>query len=502
MGSTRGLRVLGRNVALPDRPDWVERSPSSYWYTVAGISFGALMIQLDSSIVTLALPSLQRSFDASLASVQWVSVAYVLTTVALVTPCARLGDSWGRKPMYIYGYAVFTIGSLACSVAPNLLWLIIFRIVQGTGGAAIAGNAIAMIKENMPKPKLRDGLAVQASLQSLGLALGPMVGGLLVDSLGWRSIFWVNVPIGLIALGSAFVLLPNPTGPRSRDGGQSRGPGSASRFDWPGTVLLATAAVLFMLGLSGLSGLPMSLTLAVILLLAPLLVGGGFWRHENRCSAPLMEPRVIRTPEIAIGVVGALVGYLLLIAPTVLIPQILIPLGRTVASTGFILSAMPAGFLVATVLGTTVWRGVGTNATRALLGCAVVIVSLPALALRPLDIPWLIAFLATLGAGLGVFVPANNASVMAAADASGTGTAASLIAMFRNIGVATGVAVITLSLHIAGHDSRIDASDESGSAHANLVAGAELALWTLTGFGILAAAMTLILVRRMRTTNR
>ncbi|MGV9825308.1 MFS transporter [Gordonia sp. NPDC003429] len=492
-----GSPTWRRVVDVPDRPEWVSRSPRSYWYSVAGISFGALMVQLDSSIVTLALPALQRSFDASLASAQWVSVAYVLAVVSLVTPCARLGDGLGRKSLYIYGYAIFTIGSLACSIAPNLLSLIIFRVVQGIGGAAIAGNAIAMVTESMPKAKLRDGLAVQASMQALGLALGPLIGGLLVDDFGWRSIFWVNVPIGVAALASAFVLLPAP----KTDDGTSRRP-TMPRFDGPGTILLAAAAITLMLGLSGVSGLPMSLPLALVLLVAPLAIVSGFWVRENHYDTPLIDPRLIRTPQISIGVVGALVSYLLLIAPIVLVPQLLVPLGRSVSSTGVILSSMPAGFLISTVIGTTALRGAGTNASRALLGCALIVGSLITMALHPIEIGWLVPCLAILGVGLGTFVPANNAGVMAAANAAGTGTAGSLIAIFRNTGVATGVAVITLTLHLAQHDSRRDASDTGGLNHANLVRGAELSWWVLVVFGVVAAAVTITITLLGRNRSR
>ncbi|MEP9391896.1 MFS transporter [Gordonia sp. VNK1] len=461
------------------RPAWVDRSPRSYWYTVAGISFGALMVQLDSSIVTLALPTLQRSFDASLASVQWVSVAYVLTVVALVAPCARLGDGLGRKTLYLCGYAVFTVSSLLCSVAPDLLSLIAFRVLQGTGGAAIAGNAIAMVTENMPKDKLRDGLAVQAAMQSAGLALGPMCGGFLVDAFGWRSIFWVNVPIGLLALGSAFILLP--PGPARR---------RMPRFDWPGTLLLALVAVGLLIGLSGLSGLPLGLAASLALLASPLLTVPAFWHREKNAAAPLIDPPTMRTPQIAIGAFGALVSYLLLIAPTVLVPQILVPLGRSVSETGVILFAMPAGFLVATVASTVWLHAWAGNTTRTAVACVVMLGSLVALATHPIELGWIVPALVALGVGLGVFVPANNAAVMSAATARGTGTAGSLISMFRNVGVAIGVAVVTLTLHIAGHDSRADATDPTGPAHADLLDGARAAWLVLLAFGLVAALIT------------
>ncbi|WHU48674.1 MFS transporter [Gordonia sp. L191] len=480
MNSAGAVRIRRPAMKLPRRPEWVERSSRSHWYTIAGISFGAFMIQLDSSIVTLALPSLQRSFDASLASAQWVSVAYVLTVVALVAPCARLGDGWGRKNLYLYGYAMFTVGSILCSIAPDLASLIAFRVLQGTGGAAIAGNAIAMVTENIPKERLRDGLAVQAAVQSLGLALGPMSGGFLVDAFGWRSIFWVNVPIGVVAVVSALVLLPDATQRRSMP-----------RFDWPGTTLLALAAIGLLVGLSGLSGLPLGLVGSLILLVSPALILPVFWRREKRAGAPLIDPPTLRTPQIAIGALGAMVSYLLLIAPTVLIPQLLVPLGWSVSATGVILFAMPAGFLTATVASTAWLHSWAGNSMRTDVGCVAILGAIVALASRPTEIAWIVPALAVLGIGLGVYVPANNASVMAAATARGTGTAGSLIALSRNVGVAIGVAVVTLTLHVAGHDSRRDASDPAGAAHNALVGAAHWAWLVLLGFAALAALAAL-----------
>src|SRR4051794_39199239 len=166
------------------------------------------MGQLDASITTLAYPALRTEFHASLSAVSWVSLSYLLTLTLLLVPVGRLSDALGRKLFYVYGFAVFTAASAACALAPSLDTLIAFRVVQAVGAAMLQANSIALISNAAPRAKLRTALGVQAAAQALGLGLGPAVGGLLVDTAGWRWVFGVNVPVGVLALVGGIFLLP------------------------------------------------------------------------------------------------------------------------------------------------------------------------------------------------------------------------------------------------------------------------------------------------------
>lgn len=236
-----------RDVLLRERPrpERIRLRPGAWWLAVGTVCFGAFMGQLDASIVTLTYGSVRTEFHASLAAVEWVSLAYLLTLVALLVPIGRLSDAYGRKLFYLYGFVVFTAASAACGLAPSLATLVAFRVVQAAGAAMMQANSVALVATSAPRERMRTALGVQAAAQALGLALGPTVGGALVATLGWRWVFGINVPIGLVALVAGHYLLP-----RTRSRQQSDG------FDWAGLALLVVATTSGLLGVSAASGLP------------------------------------------------------------------------------------------------------------------------------------------------------------------------------------------------------------------------------------------------------
>src|SRR6202035_1385650 len=202
------------------------------------------MGQLDASIVTLTFRPMEHEFGAPLAGVQWVSLAYLLALVALLAPAGRIADAIGRKLVYGYGFVVFTGGAAACALAPGLGALVGCRLVQAVGAAMLQANSVALVTTSVPRRRMRLALSVQAAAQAIGLGLGPTLGGLLTDTAGWRAVYWINVPVGCIAVVAGRYLLPR-TRRRSR----------ADSFDWPGAVLLAAATSALLLVLSAASGL-------------------------------------------------------------------------------------------------------------------------------------------------------------------------------------------------------------------------------------------------------
>src|SRR5580698_8985469 len=164
----------------PARPDWLRQRPAAPYFALAAVCIGAFMGQLDTSIVTVALPTLQKVFHASVGAVTWVGLSYLVVLVAGVTAVGRLADMVGRKLLYTYGFVVFIIGSGLCAAAPSLVSLDVFRVVQAVGAAMLQANSVAIIYLAMPRDRLGRGIGIQGAAQALGLALGPTVGGLLL----------------------------------------------------------------------------------------------------------------------------------------------------------------------------------------------------------------------------------------------------------------------------------------------------------------------------------
>jgi MFS family permease len=192
----------------PPRPAVVRESRHAQWYVVATVCVGAFMGQLDASIVTIALPSIGHGFDATRGAVEWVALAYLLMLIACVAAVGRLADALGRKLLYTYGFAVFTASSVLCGLAPSLPLLIGARVVQALGAAMLQANSVALIADAVPRPLLPRALGAQGAAQALGLALGPALGGGLLALGGWRLIFLVNLPAGMLGLALGWLLLP------------------------------------------------------------------------------------------------------------------------------------------------------------------------------------------------------------------------------------------------------------------------------------------------------
>lgn len=437
------------------RPDVVREHRHAGWFAVATVCFGAFMGQLDASIVTLAFPAMQQDFGRPLAAVQWVSLAYLLTLVGLLPAAGRIADSTGRKQMYLYGFALFTAASVACGFAPNLPVLVGFRVLQAFGAAMLQANSVALVVTSVPRAQMRSALGIQSAAQAIGLAAGPVIGGLLVSALDWRWVFWIKLPIGLIGLAAGWFLLP-----RTRE----RSP--MQRFDVLGLVLLIVSSGGILLGMSGLGGLGLPLWTSIALIAGGLLLAVGFLRWEVAAIDPLVRPEILRARAVSVGLIGALCGYLVLFGPLTLIPQTLGSHGQV----GLALTCLPLGFGVAAVLAQRLLpRRLGPRG-RAATGSGLAALALALLAWAMPQPGWLGPLLFVAGLGLGVFIPANNTTIMAAIPSRLSATGGGLVNMARSLGTALGVAVVTVCLH-------------AGDA-----IGATVALICLAFFGAVGAA--------------
>jgi len=198
-------------------------SENRRWWTLAAVALGLFMIMLDNTIVNVALPSIQRDLGAKLSELEWIVSGYALSFAALILTGGKLADLLGRRRIFVIGLAVFAASSLACALAPSAGFLIGARVVQGVGAALMNPATLSIISATFPPRERGMAIGLWAGVSATALAIGPLVGGLLVENVGWSSIFYINVPIGVIAIVASYLLID-----------ESRDMSAGQRLDFPG----------------------------------------------------------------------------------------------------------------------------------------------------------------------------------------------------------------------------------------------------------------------------
>jgi EmrB/QacA subfamily drug resistance transporter len=265
------------------------------------------IVGLDSTIVNVALPSIGRELHSSVSGLQWIIDAYTLVLASLLMFSGATADRIGRRRTFQAGLSVFTVGSLLCSLAPGLGWLIVFRMVQAMGGSMLNPVAMSIITNTFTDRRERArAIGVWGGVFGLSMALGPVVGGVLVDSAGWRGIFWVNIPVGIVAIVLAALFVPESKAERAR------------RPDPVGQVLLIVllASLTYAIIEGPAAGWGSAIIISLFAVTAAALAV--FVRYESRREDPLLDPRFFRSAPfsgatiIAVAITAALGGFLFL----------------------------------------------------------------------------------------------------------------------------------------------------------------------------------------------
>ena len=416
--------------------------PDAPWLAVAAVCVGAFMGQLDASIVTVALPTLQQTFDASVGAVTWVGLSYLLVLVATVTAVGRFADMWGRKLLYVYGFVIFTVASVLCGLAPDLAALCVFRSVQAVGAAMLQANSLAIIVLVVEERALGKAIGLQGAAQALGLAVGPTVGGLLLAAGGWRLIFFVNVPFGVFGAVAAILLVP-----------RSRNLLARVAFDWTGLAIFFPAVVALLSAISfGAAVGWSSATIVGLFITAAVLLVVFVW-HERIDKDPMLDLGLFRSGQFSTGIVSGVLSYLVMFGVLLLVPFYFERgLGLGTARSGLELMAMPLAFGIVAPLAGRFADKVGARPLT-VVGMTLVTVALGVLAAtRPTTVPFLV-LLAVIGVGMGLFTSPNNASIMGAAPEQQAGMASGVLNMSRGIGTALGLALTGSIFTVAGGDT-------------------------------------------------
>ncbi|MFE2214501.1 MFS transporter [Streptomyces canus] len=447
-----------------------------------------LIVSLDTTALNVALPAMQRGLDASTAGLQWTIDAYTLVLASLLMLAGSTGDRIGRKRVFMAGLIVFTIGSALCSAAPNLEALIAFRMVQAVGGSMLNPVAMSIITNTFTDPRERArAIGVWGAVVGISMAAGPLVGGVLVDSVGWRSIFWVNLPVGLAALLLTLRYVPESRAPKAR------------RPDPVGQVLVIAlfGSLTYAIIEAPASGFSYVLPFAAVAVVAQ---AGLLW-YEPRRDEPLIDLRFFRSAPfsgatvIAISAFAGLGGFLFL---STLYLQNVRGLDALHAGLWMLPMAVPM-FLCAPLAG----RLVGSRGPRLPLVAAGVMITASGVLFAAFDAETSDATLflgyVLFGIGFGlVNAPITNTAVSGMPRAQ-AGVAAAVASTSRQLGQTLGVAVIGAVL----------ASGVSSSSYKEkFVSAAVPGWWILAGCGlavlVLGAATTGPWARRSaeRTAER
>jgi EmrB/QacA subfamily drug resistance transporter len=421
------------------------------------IALGSFMAGLDATIVNIALPAIAKSFDVSTVAVSWVLNAYLIILVSLLLAASRLGDMKGYRNIFLGGFALFTAGSALCGLSPTIDILILSRMVQAVGGAVISALGAVMVTSYLSASLRGQALGLVAMFTMLGAALGPVVGGFLTTAFSWQYIFFVNLPVGIVAILLGMHILP-PTVPVS----------PKAKLDIPGVLLVFVALGSLIFGLTSIQG--SNATLGII----ALIVSAVFWilfiLRERRAAEPLVNLGLFANLRYSLQNVSVMLIQMAMAGVMVVMPFYLELVKEIPAdNAGTILLALPIGMILTAPLAGKISDVIGTKKPiiTGFAICAIALFLLSTISART-SVGHVGIYLFLLGAGTGVAFSPLNSAVMGECPAKDRGSTSGLVKMMTNLGSSLGVALVMLVATIA-------AGPKLAEVSAHTIASAELA---------------------------
>jgi EmrB/QacA subfamily drug resistance transporter len=420
---------------------------------------GSMMAPLDSTIVSVSLPEIAQDLGMDYAEIIWVPTAYLVTLAVMILVMGRVSDLYGRKPIFIAGFGIFTLGSLLCSVATTGNELILFRILQGFGAACFGATSTAIVTETYPSNERGKALGINAMAVYVGLSLGPPLGGVLTHALGWRSIFWATVPIGILVMTLAFYKL-RAVRPEVKK----------VRFDVPGLLLFSMTLVSLLVALTLGEQLGWG-SFEILALFAASIMGFVLFVYVElgKGESALLDPRLFTKNRLfAAANISAFLNYTSFFGVTFMISFYLQRvLGMSVLDAGAILLIMPVTMAVISPISGRLSDRVGS---RALASTGMFIVALALAWMATLEVYsplWRVETgLLLIGIGVGIFASPNTSAVMGSVDKRKLGIASGTLSTMRCSGQATSLAVmgaIVATVAGAGSISGLFSGDPSSA---------------------------------------
>lgn len=402
------------------------------WFVLATVSVGILLATIDGSIVNIAFPTLVEELDTTFNVIQWVSLGYLLTIATLTLGMGRLGDVVGKKVIHAAGFSVFTIASAVCGLAPDVSWLIGFRVVQALGAVMILALGSAILVEAFPSSERGKALGWVMTAVSVGIITGPVLGGILISTFSWRAIFLVNIPVGIIGTLMAIRYVPKTQ------------PVPGQRFDFVGALLMSVS--LFSLSLALTVGQDAGFTSPQILaaFAVAAITAMVFVVVELRVDSPMLELRLFKAPMLTVGVVTGVLVFICLSATFILLPFYLAGvLGFDVFTMGLLLTVAPLMMGILSPMSGSLSDRIGI---RRLTLAGLTIIGATYIGFLTLNTEstglQFVALAVPYGIGIGIFQSPNNSAIMGSVPPEYTGVAGGLLHLTRLLGQIVGIAVL------------------------------------------------------------
>jgi EmrB/QacA subfamily drug resistance transporter len=424
--------------ARRERIDYATILPHQTKLLILGaVLLSLFLAALDQTIVATALPAIVRDFNG-IDLVSWVSTGYLLASTAMVPIYGKLSDMYGRKPVLLWGIVVFLLGSALCGVASSMIGLIAFRVVQGIGAAAITSTAFATPADLFAPAERAKYMGLFGAVFGLASVVGPFLGGLLTDKISWHWVFYVNVPVGVIALAFVLAKMPQLTS------------GLRARIDWLGTILLIGAVVPLLLGLTLDKSIhPWSSPLIVGLLVVALVCTALFLTVELRVASPVIALELFRNRTFAVGVVASLLNGAAFFGAVLFLSLFLVNvLGLSATQAGIAQIPLMAGFVLSSNVSSLLVQRVGRYKPFIIAGFVIMTIGFILMARITMttsvyNIAWRVFLV---GLGMGPAMPLLNLAVQNAAQPHQIGAVTANRQFFQQLGQALGGAVFGVIL--------------------------------------------------------
>ena len=493
----------------PKKPGRIWDGRNFKWWALASVATGTLVTVADMGEVNVAMPTIADEFGSNLSTVQWLATGHLVATSALLMPMGRLSDMIGRKRVYLWGLMIFTLGSLLAAFAPNLTALIMFRILQGMGVGLVHGNQMAIMTSIFPAEERGKALGMHMTLVGSALIIGPAIGGMMIDAFGWRSVFLLNLPLGILCtLAPFFILNENAIT-------QSRIKAKFGDFDFVGSFLSSAVLVLMVMGLANpfgfayLTSNDLPLGTASLLLIACAVFLGAFVLWEKRAATPMLDLTLFKISIFSIGVSARCLSFVVAAPVLFLMPFFLQGVqGYSAGQTGLIMMTIAVGMVI---MGPVAGRLSDKFGPRPFTvgGALISMTGLLILSQVDRDTPLLLIMLAIMlqSSGMGAFTAPNASSILSGAPRRAYGVVSGFVQLIRTGSTVTGIAfatlIITAAMTSAGLEATLEGFDEGVSLEVGnaFVTGLRRVFLGMAALQLLVAVLSLIRGRQVEMAD-